>query len=112
MKIQPFTQTEIEAVEEAPGVAVRWVIDKEDGAPNFAMRVFDVEPGANTPYHTHSWEHEVFILEGEGAVNTPDGQVPLEPEYVVYVGPEEKHQFINTGEGTLRFICLIPHVES
>jgi quercetin dioxygenase-like cupin family protein len=60
--------TAIEAEEGALKVKVRWLITKEIGAENFAMRLFEIEPGGYTPLHSHPWEHEVFILEGEGVV--------------------------------------------
>ena len=28
---------------------------------------------------------------------------------VVYVGPDDVHQFRNTGDTPLKFLCLIPH---
>jgi len=112
MKIQHFTATQPEAVPEAPGVSIRWVITDKDGAPSFAMRVFDVQPGAASPYHQHPWEHEVGILEGKGAVRSETGDTPVEAGYVVLVRPGEMHQFVNTGEGLLRFICLIPHPQT
>ncbi len=109
MKIQHYTATPAEPMADHEGILVRWVISKEDGAPHFAMRVFDVQPGACSPYHQHPWEHEVFILEGQGVVKTAEGETPFEPHYVIYVAPNEWHQFINQGPGVLRFICLIPH---
>ncbi len=48
------------------GVQIREMITAQDGAPNFAMRVFDVQPGSATPYHAHPWEHEVYIISGTG----------------------------------------------
>lgn len=111
MKVQPYTATKPEPMEGHEGITVRWVISKEDGAPHFAMRVFEVQPGASSPYHQHPWEHEVFILEGQGTLKTAQDEVPFEPQYVVYVAPNEWHQFINRGQGALRFLCLIPHVE-
>ncbi|MFH1179934.1 MAG: cupin, partial [Candidatus Bathyarchaeota archaeon] len=50
----------------AEKVKIRWLINEKNGALNFAMRRFEVEPGGYTPYHTHDWEHEVYVLEGEG----------------------------------------------
>jgi len=47
---------------------VRWLISKKDGAENFAMRLFEIKPGVYSPLHQHNWEHEVFILQGEGVV--------------------------------------------
>jgi quercetin dioxygenase-like cupin family protein len=95
--------------EGAAGVKVRWLITKEDGAPNFAMREFEVAPGGHTPYHAHGWEHEVFVLAGEGAVVGDAGEVPLAPGTVVFVPPDENHNFKNTAEAPLRFLCLVPH---
>ena len=110
MKIANYEDTRPQAVEEqgASGVSVRWVISEEDQAPNFFMRVFHVEPGGYTPSHEHAWEHEVFILEGNGTVLRAGEPVPLAKGDVVFVPPGENHQFRNTGGGTLTFICLIP----
>lgn len=110
MKVQPYTQTQAEAVPDSEGVTIRWVINKDDGAPNFAMRVIEVKPGCNTPYHTHGFEHEIFVLAGTGVVRDVSGQeIPLAPGTVAYVEPDEKHGFFNTGSEILRFICVIPH---
>ncbi len=110
IKVQPYTATPAEPVSEAPGVVVRWVIGEADGAPNFAMRVFDVPPGGASPFHAHWFEHEVFILAGRGHVKTEQGDLPFEQGYVVFVPGGEMHQFVNDGDDVLRFICVIPHV--
>lgn len=110
MKVQTYTDTPAETVNEAPGVTIRWVINRDDGAPHFAMRVIEVEPGCNTPYHLHAFEHEVFVLAGSGVVRGADGlDRDIQPGMVVYVGPGETHGFFNTGRDPLRFICVIPH---
>ena len=109
MKVESFRETAPK--EEMPGVYLRLVISAEDGAPNFAMRVFDVEPGGSTPRHTHAWEHEVFVLAGAGEVGSSDGKSPLKPDDVVFVAPNEQHQFVSTGSDVFRFICCIPHVK-
>ena len=106
--VKDHRQVTPEPASEAPGVTVRRVISEKDGAPNFTMRVFDVEPGASSPFHTHSWEHEVFILAGQGRLRSKDGETPFREGDVVFVAPEEKHQFINSGDTDLRFICVVP----
>jgi len=105
-----YTQVEAEEVEEggAKGVSVRWLIKEDDGAGNFAMRLFDVEPAGYTPLHSHSWEHEVFILDGRGLVLCGDSENEVSPGYVVFIPPDTRHCFKNTGESRLRFLCLIP----
>lgn len=108
MIVRNYHQVEPDEFVEAPGVTLRWMIGEEEGAPNFALRVIDVEPGAASPFHTHAWEHEVFILAGEGHLRAVDGETPFGEGDAVFVPPEQKHQFVNDGETTLRFICVIP----
>ncbi len=111
VKVVPYGDVPAAQVTEAAGVTIRWVIAKEDGAPHFAMRVFDLQPGSASPHHRHWWEHEVFVLDGVGTVATEEGDYPLAAGTVVFVPGDVLHQFHNTGAGVLRFICLVPHPE-
>ncbi len=110
MKITHYTEIEASSVQEegAQGVTIRWLISEVDGAPNFAMRLFEVEPGGKTPLHVHSWEHEVFVLNGEGVVWKEGNEVKVRSGTAVYVPPDEKHCFKNTGTEKLKFLCFIP----
>lgn len=96
-------------MEGAERVRIRWLIAGEDGAPTFAMREFEVDPGGHTPYHSHAWEHEVYVLAGNGIIRSEDGEEPFGPGHVVFVPGGERHGFVNTGPETLRFLCLVPH---
>ncbi len=93
------------------GITIRWVIGKPEGAPNFAMRVIEFQPGVVFEQHEHPFEHEIFVLEGEGMAEGPGGEVPMLPGVALYIPPDEIHGYRNTGEGVLRFICVIPHPE-
>lgn len=93
---------------EARGVTMRVLLSPEDGARNFIMRLFSVEPGGRTPLHSHPWEHEVFVLAGNGIVVSESGENSIEPGSAVYISPGEKHCFRNTGREELRFICVVP----
>lgn len=95
-------------VEGASGVKMRWLISQKE-APNFVMRMFEVDKGGHTPLHTHNNEHEVFILEGKGELVYESETKPFERGYVIYVPVGKKHQFCNTGNNILRFLCLIPN---
>ena len=90
------------------GVQIREMITDRDGARNFAMRVFDVQPGAATPYHTHAWEHEVYIIAGTGRVRTEAGETPFKPGDSVYIAPNEQHCFIADAANPIQMICCIP----
>ena len=94
---------------ESQGVSLAWLLDERRGAPHFAMRRFRVAPGGYTPLHRHEWEHEVYILSGEGVLVTEEGEHPLEPDSAALVAPGEKHQFRCVGEEPLEFLCLVPN---
>jgi quercetin dioxygenase-like cupin family protein len=94
--------------EGAQGTTVRWLISGPEGAPTFAMRVFEVGPGGNTPLHDHEWEHEVYILEGEAEVVSEAGAQPVSAGDAVLILPGERHQFRNRGGAGARFLCMIP----
>jgi quercetin dioxygenase-like cupin family protein len=112
MKIFPYRTVKTEDMEYgASKVKVRWLITKEMGAENFAMRLFEMEPGSHSPLHTHAWEHEVFILEGEGVVFDGEKTAAFKAGDVVFVPSGERHQFRNSGEKTLKFLCLIPYAK-
>ena len=95
-------------VEGATNTTIRVVLGPNVGAPNFVLRVFEIGPGGQTPFHEHEWEHEMFVLAGKGACMLEDREVPLEPDDAVFMPGGEKHCFKNTGEEVLRVICLIP----
>lgn len=90
------------------GVSVRRLITREDGASNFAMRLFQVESGGHTPRHRHAHEHEVYVLSGRGSVIGAQGEESLQAGWVVFVPPQEEHQFINGGSEPLVFLCMVP----
>jgi len=104
-----FQEVRAEEVEEAPGVRVRWVVDEKRGARNYAMRLFDIDPGAATPLHSHWYEQEMYVIEGRGTAVAPDGRErPVGPGSVMWVDQHEEHQVKNDGAVLLRLICVIP----
>ncbi len=110
MFVKRFDEVKKEDVHEegAKNVQIQWLID-EKVAPNFAMRRFTIKENGYTPLHKHDWEHEVFVLEGEGALVDENGnEHPLKPGNFALVEPNEIHQFKNKGKGDFIFLCLIP----
>ncbi len=99
---------DIEAVPYGNGALKRKVFAKEDGAPTFAMRVFDVEPGGASSHHSHDFEHEVLILKGYGVLKTESGDMPFAEGKALLIQPNEVHQLQNTSTETLRFVCMVP----
>ena len=44
----------------------------------------------------------------QGEVLTPEGPQSLSPGTFAYIPPGEEHQFRNTGEEELSFLCVVP----
>ena len=111
-KVKKFAYTEIKAEtieKQSKNLTVRWLITKETGAENFAMRLFEMGAGGNTPLHSHDWEHEVFILEGQGVVVGGKEEKPFKSGDVIFVPANETHQFKNNSEKLVKFLCMIPY---
>ena len=106
MKVKDYL--DVEAIEDVPGVLRRVVVGADDGAPRFVMRVLELQSGNSTPFHSHPWEHEIFVLSGDGIAKGKASEKPIKPGTVVFVEPNEEHCFTNAGKDTLRIICVIP----
>ena len=92
----------------ARGVTIRVLMGENVGAPTFTMRHFEIAPGGATPYHTHPWEHEVYVLSGKGKARRKGGETEVGPGSFVYVAPDEEHNFENAGDAPFSFLCVIP----
>ena len=107
-KLEEVPASEV-TMEGAAGCRVRWLVGEKENAPTFAMREFEVSPGGHTPKHFHDYEHEVYVLAGSGTVLDGDRERPLAAGDVLFVAPNDVHQFRNTGSEPMRFLCLIPN---
>ena len=90
------------------GVAMQMLVGRDDAAPNFAMRHFVVQPGGHTPQHSHPWEHEVFVVEGQLCVECNDEQHVISAGDAIFVPSDSMHQFTNESNQPARFLCLVP----
>ncbi len=100
----PMTPVQMPGVQ---GASMAVMVGRQDGAPNFALRQFKVEPGGHTPRHSHDYEHEVFIVSGSGTILLEGAQRPIRAGDTIYVPANEEHQFRSASDG-LRFLCLVP----
>lgn len=80
------------------------------GAERLGCSLYELPPGGRDwAYHYHHGNEEaIFVLGGEGVLQSPDGDVPLKTgDYVALpAGPEHTHRVHNRSDGPLRFLCL------
>lgn len=98
----------IDSLEGVKNTTVRWLLPPEIGVPNFEMRYFEIKEGGHTLLERHPWEHEVFIVKGEGIVRGKDKEKVVKFGDAVFIAPNEIHQFRNAKQEAFGFICLIP----
>lgn len=94
--------------EGAKGVEKRVLVGSKQGAENYVMRLFTLKIGGYTPKHSHPWEHEVFVVEGELELEVSGEIHKLSQGSFAFVPAGEAHQFRNAGHGIVKFICVIP----
>ena len=55
------------------------------------MRVLSIEPGGESPNHSHPWEHEVFILTGSGVGVVDNKEANIGPGDAIFVPAGVQH---------------------
>ena len=90
------------------GVVLRKVIGNEDNA-SFTMRVVEHKPAKNPPHgiHSHPWDHQCFVVSGQGVVIGEGGEVPLKAGDVVFIPGNEPHTFGPRGKEPFLFVDCI-----
>ena len=93
----------------ADGLRKGVLLDESDGAPNFAMRRFELAPGAAVPRHTNAVEHEQYVLAGEYVVGIGDEERVVAPGDALLIPAGVEHWYRNEGEEPGAFICAVPN---
>lgn len=89
------------------GVSVRWLIGPADAARHFAVRYFEIQPGGYTSLGSHVHDHGVVVLRGRGQVLLGEEIREISYGDLVYVSPDEVHQFRCASEEPFGFLCVI-----
>ena len=93
----------------AENVQVRYLIDERHGSERFALRLYSVGKGGQTPLDQHEYEHHVYVLSGQGLLRETLNDQPLRELRkgdFVFVPSNAVHQFINEHDEPLVFLCV------
>lgn len=93
------------------GMVARYALTRDDGCPNYALRIMEFAPGGHTSLHAHAEEHEFYFLDDAIIVDGNSVETKLKAGDIVYVAPHEKHQLKNAGNSVMRVVCTIPILE-
>jgi quercetin dioxygenase-like cupin family protein len=103
---------EIETVEgwyeDDPSVRVRFgaAFDAATGASSSSTLYLEVPAGHRTPWHTHSAEEVVYVLEGTAEAGIGSRTLRVEAGGLVLIPSGEPHGLENVGEAPLRFLAF------
>lgn len=92
------------------GVTKQLLISGAEGWDGWALRLFEVAPAGHTPRHTHPWPHINVVVSGEGVLRVDGVDHPIEPGASGFIPAGSTHQFTNTGDAPLEFVCIVPEV--
>jgi quercetin dioxygenase-like cupin family protein len=96
--------------EGAEKVKVRYLLDERQGSERFALRLYTVEKGGHTPLDQHQYEHQVYIVSGQGLLkqSKEDAQAlrTLRTGDAMFIPSNAVHQFINERDEPFVFLCV------
>jgi quercetin dioxygenase-like cupin family protein len=82
----------------------RWtVVDEPSGAVHTGFGVGALEPGGTVPAHVHSFEESVYVLDGQGVLDTSEGSFRLGPGDYALLPTGVPHAWRNLGGAEVRW---------
>ncbi|MBT8420570.1 MAG: cupin domain-containing protein [Gammaproteobacteria bacterium] len=91
------------------GTTRRELVGKRGESPRFHVRYFEIAPGGYSTLEKHHHEHVVIPLRGRGVAQLGEEIHDVGFGDVVYVSPDESHQFRNPADAKepFGFLCLV-----
>jgi ribulose-bisphosphate carboxylase large chain len=98
-----------ETTESWKGITRRELIGKRGESPKFHVRYFELAPGGHSTLEKHEHEHAVIPLRGQGEVQFGCYVYRVGFGDVIYVAPNDPHQFRNPEEADepFGFLCVV-----
>jgi len=96
-------------VSAADGLEKGVLIDESDGAPNFALRRFELAAGSEVPRHTNAVEHEQYVLSGEYVVGIGEEEHVVAAGDALLIPGGVEHWYRNDGDEPGAFLCVVPN---
>lgn len=113
MVVKTKGQVPARPVDKAVRTEIAWLIDRNDGAPNFELRKFTIKPGGSIPKHYHhEIEHEQYVLSGDYEVGIGDKVHRVKEGDSLFVPAGTIHWYENRGKVDAEFLCIVPKVEN
>ena len=81
--------------------------DKEVIKLRYSLAHAVLKPGHTSYRHKLKTSEIYYILEGEGLMHIDNESARVLPGQVIYIPPDSVQYIKNTGEGDLKFLCIV-----
>ena len=93
-------------LEQLPFVGMSYeFVGETQGAP-FSAYIVKANPGQGPPLHKHPYVEVAFTIEGDATITVGDEQREVKAGGIVVIPAGCPHQFVNSGDTTLRQIDI------
>lgn len=107
------SEDDVERIERSHGEAFasrRAPLGDAAGGEDLGCSLYEILPGrSHCPYHYHGANEEaLYVLDGSATLRTSAGETEIgEGDYAAFpAGEEGAHRVTNSGDGTLRYLCI------
>ena len=108
MSVKHSNEIQGETVGAGKATTRQVLIGPEEG-PNFAMRVFTIQPGGSMPNHGNTVEHEQYVLDGQADIGIGDRNYTVQKGDVVFIPANVPHWYKCKGDVAFKFLCMVPN---
>jgi quercetin dioxygenase-like cupin family protein len=82
----------------------RWAaVGEDDGAVHTGFGLCTLDPGGAMPTHVHSFEESVYVVDGVGVLDLPEGAFELRPGDYGIIPVGTPHRWRNLGETAVQW---------
>ena len=96
-----------------PGRKSLEIVSNAIGSAQVTLRLVEIPvatPGESprNPHRPNDFEECMYVLSGQGATRTAEGEAKVVPGDTIFVPAGELHLTRNTGDTPLRMLCFFP----
>jgi quercetin dioxygenase-like cupin family protein len=106
--VRPADAVARETVGAGRDTSIQVLLGPDEGAPNFVMRRFTMEPGGGIPTHSNDVEHEQYVLRGRARITVGGDVYEVGPDDTLYIPAGVRHSY-EVLEGPFEFLCVVPN---
>lgn len=101
--------SEIDSIDGTEGTKIKQFFHPHNtlNGINYSLAQFTLETGKKSKLHKIKSSEIYYVLEGKGNLKIDDETFALEKDDSVFVPPNSKQFMENTGDGKLRFLCIV-----